>query len=366
MSEQLHVQISELRGGSTIPDVPLAQGVDYQALIAGDSDPMFLTLPLLEAGAVSRHGRRYGADAVRAVVEQINSNQSDGIQGHMSAAERATRFDLPSLMWVGAVERDGKAWGKAYVPPYAASVRQYVAKRKARRAKIATSIYGSAEMDGQNVRNLTIESIDLADPARAGVSAAVAEPIITSEMSEEQEGAMPEGTSELISELRGERDTARQQAQTLQTQINEMQGRIAELEPHAAVVAEIREMIPDGDIVQTISEMRTAFAEVKRVRLQEQIEAAVTAALGDVSKIERSVELIREMVGPVESADAATARVKDLLGKDHVQAMLKALVGEMGGPGAIVGGTNGNGNGTRVDDSPEAMARAQREWGLNA
>jgi hypothetical protein len=362
MSETLHVQISELRGD--MPDVPYAPGIDHAALVAGDVNPVFVTLPLLETGAVSRHGRRYGEAAVRAVVEQVNANKPGGILGHMSNAERSTRFDLPSLMWVGATYQDGKAWGKAYIPPYADNVRQYVVKSKARRAKIATSIYGSAVMDGADVRSLELESIDLADPTRAGVGAAVAEPIITSEMSDSQEGDMPEGTSELISELRGERDTARQQTQTLQTQINEMQGRIGELEPHAAVVTAIREMIPSGDIVQTIREMQTAFAEVQRLRLAEQIDTAVTTALGDIAQNERGAVLIREMVGPVENADAATARVKHLLTTDHVQAMLKALVSEMGGPGAIVGG-QGQGQTDQRQQMADNAEQFAQQYGIN-
>jgi hypothetical protein len=36
--------VTEFKGG--FPNVPIAADVDYAALIAGDSDPMFLTLPI--------------------------------------------------------------------------------------------------------------------------------------------------------------------------------------------------------------------------------------------------------------------------------------------------------------------------------
>jgi hypothetical protein len=362
MSEQLHVQISELRGGG--PDIPYAPGVDHAALVAGDDNPVFLTLPLLEAGAVSRNGRRYDEAAARAVVDQINAHQPGGILGHMSATERSTRFDLPSLMWVGATLQDGKAYGKAYIPRYAENVREYVLKSKARRAKVATSIYGSAEMDGANVRNLQIESIDLADPTRAGIAAAVAEPVITSEMST-QEGDMPE-QNELIAELRQTRQTIQEQLDTARTQISELQARVAELEPHAAVVTAIREVIPSGDIVQTIREMQTTVAEATKQQKQKLINDAITEALGDIAKNERGANIIRRQIGEMATPEAAKKRVQELLEDEDNQAMLRALVVEMGGAGAFVGGKGKDGGKRKIDDSPEALARAQAAWGFTS
>jgi len=345
MSEQLHVQISELQGYQ--PSVPLAEGVDYNALIAGDNDPLFLTLPLLEAGAVSGNGKEYGIDAVQSLVEQINLNKPGGIKGHMTLQERATRFDLPSLMWVGATLHEGKAWGKAYIPRYAADVREYVLKSKARRAKVATSIYGSAVMEGKRARDIQIETIDLADPARAGVKAAVAEPIITSEMNnlEIQEGEMPEN-SELIAELTNSRSRIQEQLDASREQISELTQRVSLLEQHETTVNALRERIPEGDIVQQVSEMQTAFAEVRRVRLHEQIAEAVTTALGDIAQNERGAQLIREMVGAVDSPQAATARVQELIQRDYVQDMLHAVVMEQAGPSALVGGKGATANWT--------------------
>lgn len=361
MGEILHVHISELQGA--IPDVPLSSGVDYAALVAGDDDPVFLTLPLMAAGAVSRNKRRYGAEEVQALVEQINTNRPGGILGHMSAAERSTRFDLPSLMWVGATVKDGTALAKAYIPRYAENVREYVLKSKARRAKIATSIYGTADMDGEQVRNLQIESIDLVDPARAGLAVAVAEPTITRETLENEEGDMPDN-QEWIAELRGQREQIQEQLDTVRTQISELQNRVSVLEQHEATVTAIREMIPEGDLVQNIREMQVAVNEFMESQRVAAIAEAVTAALGDIAQNERGAALIREMVGPVDSPEAAAARVAELLGKDSVQYALKSIVGEMGGPGAIVTGNGNNGSGNHIDDSPEALQAARRQWGF--
>jgi len=357
MSEQLHIQISELMG--SMPDVSLADGVDYAALVAGDDDPVFLTLPLLETGAVSRNGKRYDADAVRALVEQINKNKPGGILGHMSDGERSTRFDLPSLMWVGAtLDQDGKAWGKAYIPKYAANVREYVLKSKARRANIATSIYGTATMDGNAVKNLRIESIDLADPTRAGVGAAVAEPIITREQIDIEEGDMPENDA-LISELRGDRDRIREQYESAQTRISEMETRIAELEQHEETVTALRGLVPQGELVDAVREMTTVVREAARQQRESAIAEAVNGAMGDIAKNQAGAALIREMVGPVESAEAATARVGELLQQEHVKAMLKAVVNQP----AVIVGEQGGGNWT--DEIVANADKSAAKFGLN-
>jgi len=355
MSEQLHVQISEFTGA--MPDVPLAEGVDHAALVAGDDNPVFVTLPLMGTDAVSKNGRRYDRTAVKSLVEQINRNRPGGILGHMSDGERSTRFDLPSLMWVGAaLTQDGKAWGKAYIPKYAAPVREYVLKSKARRAQIATSIYGTATMDGNAVRNLRIESIDLADPARAGLESAIHEPIITREQVDEQEGDMPD---ELVTELRSQRDTIQEQYTTAQTRISEMETRIAELEQHEATINSLRGLIEEGDLVTAVREMTVVVNEAARQQRESAIAEAVTTALGDVANNQRGAALVREMVGPVDSAEAATDRVQELLKQDHVKAMLKALVGQ---PPVVVG-EQGGGNWTDaiVADADKIAAK----YGLN-
>lgn len=353
MSDIIHVHISELQGG--MPDVPLADGVDYSALVAGDVNPVFLTLPLIKAGTVSRNGRRYDADAVSALVEQINRNRPNGILGHLPEGERSTRFDLPSLMWVGArLDADGMAWGKAYIPEYAGNVREYVLKSKARRAPVATSIYGTAEIDGDMVRNLAIEGIDLVDPSRAGVPDAVAEPVITSE-TVNQEGDMPENNQELIAELRNERNSARQE-------LTDARREISELTAVAETMATIREMVGEGDVVESIREMREVVArheaETRRVRIGE----AVTTALGDIAKNPKAASIIREMVGDVQSAEEATARVGELLEKEHVKVMLKALVVESAGPGAVVGANAGGNDKPKVSDDPQSINNARKSW----
>lgn len=355
MSNTLHIQVSELQGA--MPDVPLANGVDYSALVEGDTNPVFLTLPLMKAGTVSRNGRRYDAAAVSTLVEQINANRPGGIKGHLPSEERSTRFDLPSLMWVGArLDADGMAWGKAYIPQYAGDVREYVLKSKARRAAVATSIYGTAQMDGDSVRGLQIESIDLVDPTRAGVPDAVAEPVVTTESI--QEGS--DMSDQLIAEVRKQQTEI---AESLR-KISELQTQVAELAPLKETLTAIREMVGQDDVVAAIKTLKADLEKAQVETRKNSIAEAIKTALGDVAKNQEAVQVIGEMVGTVESAEAATARVKALLEQDHVKKMLKALVVNQSGPAALVGESFGGDGRQQIDASPEAINTARNEWGF--
>lgn len=177
----LHEQVHALRG--PYPAVPPAPPIDLAALTAGDADPLFVTLPVAQVGAVSQNGRRYDRAAVEAIVRAIQAGGVDGIKGHLRDDERGHRYDLPSLYWVGAtLDEDGIAWAKAYIPPREADLREHVRLAKASNAPLGTSLYGTANLapDG-TVRDLRLESIDLAHPARVGVPEAVALPHITRE-----------------------------------------------------------------------------------------------------------------------------------------------------------------------------------------
>src|SRR5690606_13547966 len=83
------------------PDIPI-NGVDLDALTAGDDNPVFVTLPILEIGRVSKNGLLYDKALVESIVEQINAKKLGGIFGHIPDEERPTAFPIPSAHWLGA------------------------------------------------------------------------------------------------------------------------------------------------------------------------------------------------------------------------------------------------------------------------
>ncbi|MEQ8673291.1 MAG: hypothetical protein RIC84_08750 [Aggregatilineales bacterium] len=369
MGEILLTVVSELTQDNFI-DVPLAEGVDYQQLIAGDDTPVFVTLPIGAVGK-SANGRFYDADSVKRIAENVNRNKPGGIRGHMKMEDRATRFDLPSLMWVGAkVGEDGRVYGKAYVPTYAPDVREYVLKQKARRAPIATSIYGTAQVNDGRVSDLNIESVDLADPSRAGVAAAVAVPVITSEMKEDDD--MGEN-QELITELRDLRKQAEIERDEARQQISELSSKIAELQPTAGVVSELAQVFGEGkDVVQEIREIVSENKALKRATLINDIRQYVDEL--EQVKVPGVKALILEHLGIVDGeviaemvpGDLDSAKAKaDAYVASHADVIKMLTVAEMG-PGALVAGNNNRVNGkAKLDDSDEAKRKAAGLFGLS-
>lgn len=154
--------VQSFRG--TYPNVPLAEGVDYQALVEGDSNPMFITLPIGKIGAESRNGRTYQESHVNAIHDAIVNDRIGGIRGHLRSEARAYDSPATALKWVGAMFENGLLWGKAYVLPTAAATRDEIRVAKATNSNVATSIYGTAVYDGESVdfadAVLTVETID--------------------------------------------------------------------------------------------------------------------------------------------------------------------------------------------------------------
>lgn len=158
-----------------LPAVPFAPGIDQVALVDGDDSPLFVTLPIAKVGK-SRNGRYYDAAVVAEIAAQVNRDRPGGILGHISESERATRYDRPEVLWLGATVQGDTAYGKGYIPPYARDTRDFLRRAKASGHKVATSIYGryqqvhdaaTGAMRVQTGGNL--ESIDFAPASRAGM-----------------------------------------------------------------------------------------------------------------------------------------------------------------------------------------------------
>jgi len=166
--------ISEMAGHS-LPAVPLAPGIDLAALTAGDDNPLFVTLPIAQVGT-SRNGRYYDAAVVAEIAAQVNRDRPGGILGHISEGERATRYDRPEVLWVGAVVRGDVAYGRGYIPPYATATRDFLRRAKAAGHGVGTSIYGQWQQVHDTALGAlrvltggTLESIDFVPPTRAGM-----------------------------------------------------------------------------------------------------------------------------------------------------------------------------------------------------
>jgi hypothetical protein len=197
--QKIQVQLEafwELRG--SVPNVPFAEGVNYDELVAADlakgQKPMFVTLPLAQFGQVSRNRRRYSESEVRRMYSRIMQSAVTGALGHLRDDERASAFEVPAVKWVGAVIEGNQLWGKLYVLSHQEDLREYFRVQKATSGRVGTSLYGlgyeeyNPDSEVWEVTELELEQIDVVHPDRVGVLfAATMSPHITSETVKEAE-----------------------------------------------------------------------------------------------------------------------------------------------------------------------------------
>lgn len=329
--------------GGYCPSVPVSEAVSFDDLTAGDDDPMFVTLPAGQVDAESRNGRRYNRDAVEAIVEAINSGGVGGIKGHLRDEERAYRYDVPSVYWIGAtLESNGTAYMKGYIPRTAPELREHVRLTKATRGRLGTSIYGTAMIDDDgNVSNLNLESIDLAHPARVGVPVAAATPHITGEMSldDNEDEIMPEPMNSQDPTTRVEvrtveptevaemKEAHKKAVRELQEKISELQGKANDLDEIVKLLGETDDPVLGVKALQTqIASLEGENVQLLEATIQKQVEDSVAVA----SMRPMIAELVKAQ-NPTRRQDVSEA-LQTVLGKNEVKIMLKHAVETTAGP----------------------------------
>lgn len=179
--ETLVAQIAEMTteaaGGSF--DIQI-DAEKVKKILARDSDPMFVTLQIAREG-VSKNGRRYSADTMQQIADQINDKHPDAYKGHLSDAERATKTPDPETVWLGATvmeDKDGRTavYAKGYVMPYAKKRRTILQTAADLGKNVAVSIFGTAkgakyskEHKAYDIEGIDIESVDWARPGSEGI-----------------------------------------------------------------------------------------------------------------------------------------------------------------------------------------------------
>lgn len=349
MSEDVReYAVSEFRG--SFPDVPIAAGVDMDALRAQD-DPMFLTLPIIpKVGATSRNGLLYDDALAASIVAQINEKRPDGIWGHLKEEERSTAFPEPAATWIGAIRDGDTVWAKAIL---SGPAKERIRRLKATGGQIATSIYGKGDFEpvSQGVRrlkNFDLESLDFAPPARAALRNG-SQPNVTAELEQE---TVDMDRNQIIAEL-----TVGDLPAALRDQI---------VAPVSATVAELRQAVSDRDVL--VSELQTTVAEYRRREFGTAVKAKVAAltnwpvteatAVAKLEAFRRTLEsrIVTELAGDASKLETVAETVwADL------QPLAETVRDALAGPAAIVTSKVSSKRPT-LEDTPEARAKARAEF----
>lgn len=346
------MHVAELRGN--YPDVQPFADIDLAELTRGDSDPVFLTIPIGKANALSGNGRFYDEAFLAELERQVATVRPIGLMGHLTEEELGSAFPDEAIHWVGAQRVGELLWGKGYVPPGPA--RDRVRRYKATNKSLATSIFAKARGIWNKARGafdmvaetLQLQQIDIGPADRVGIRDLASVPILTAEM----QGAVTTGEPEEHDEM-----------DKLQV-INEMTAEDARLLPEAvrqailagqqeppevAQVQELRQALgvdETADLVTAVSELRQAQETARQRAISDRIsELAADAETGiKLAPVRAIVVEMVQLRNPqtVEEAETAYTAVAE---SERIQEMLKLNVQSAMGPNqrTRVQGQNGGG-----------------------
>jgi hypothetical protein len=366
MSEEIvrEYHVAAFRG--KVEDVPVADGVDVEAIRRRDADAVFVSLPIAEIGAISNNGLLYDEALVDSIAEQINTKRPGGIFGHLKEDERNTSFPLPAGLWIGAKRFGQVLWAKSYVPP--SQAREYVLNLKEVGGELATSIYGKGKYEKvrDGVRRLTnfkLESLDYAPPERAALGMS-AIPYVTAEMEQEQEPIMAD-KAQVIAEL-----TVADIPAALRDAIVAEASKQDETQ---TTIAELTNTVAAKDVV--IAEQNQVIEEMRRERVTVAIETQVaeltnwpTADEEGKAKLAKLRELLKSQIVTRLGADGAADRVAEIAQAawEDIKPIAEMVRDALAGPAAVVNGKPRNDGGIpKLEDTPENRQRAIAEMGIS-
>ena len=338
----LSTLISEFKGRS-YPDIPLP--FDRSEL---PEDAFFATVPIGQVGAESRNQRKYSRKAVESIVAHVNQEHPCGWWGHPDYDART--LSAPAIQWLGAViDDDGVAWGKCVA--LNSEARELLRMAKLARSQIGTSIYGEAEMDGENVVDVKLLYIDLlAVGDWVGVPITSTVPILTAESNQQQgESTMPDANelAAQVATITQERDTAKQALAVAQQTIAEMEALRTAATQYEAIRAKIAESADvytrleinisgyGSDLVSVINDT----IEKLRGLMADQMMAQLEGAVEEKVKVADLRPIVLEMVKGVQAAADIPARIDAVLALPHIQSLAAKLVAQEAGPAAVASAT---------------------------
>jgi len=348
------------------PHVPIAEGVDIDAIGQRDAEPLYVTLPIVpKVGSVSKNGLLYDEHLLEQIESQIIERRPGANFGHLSRDQLETAFPKPEALWVGAKRVGDTLWGKAYVRPGAA--RDYIRDLRDMGGSISTSIMGKGkhEQVAKGVKRITdfdLETLDFAPPSRAALSRG-AVPILTAEMESDGEGIVRDNImekEELIAEL-----TVGDIPEKLRQEIIEV---AAEQDKTVERLSELETNIKDRDAM--IAELTTAVAEYRDKEFNHALDGRI-AELFDWSvtgeeakeKVETFQRILRSRVVSELAGDREEEKIDETIQTvwEELKPLAETVRDALAGPPAITGGKTPK---AKLDTSPEAVADALRKFSL--
>jgi len=324
--------ISEFQGN--FPEIPIYKDVDLKELTGGEEKPVFVTLPIGKAGAVSGNRKFYDEAFIQELEKQVKQDKPIGLMGHLSSDERSFAFPAEAVHWIGTMRVNEYLLGKGYLPNGESRTR--LQRYKATNKKIATSIDARGEGIWDEQRQalrmlsetLKLNQIDIAPADRAGISDLSAVPLLTQEMAQ-QNGIIV--VRPIIKEKKMEKDEVIKELKSSDASALPEEVRTAIIQEYAADIK--KSLGLDGDIVEAIKKMRDRDTQREQDAVTAHIKEIATT--GDKAiKLEDIREMVIDLVEARQPKNVAEVDTiyAEILEKDSVKKALQRSVQETMGP----------------------------------
>jgi len=242
----------------------------------GDDDPRFATFQI-ESGW-SKSKRYWGPELFETVVSEINNSARSGeaivgYQGHIKPENDAYEFPPIQLQWLGAklLSPNGEKARlavKAYVLP-GTRARDYFKRGLVKSVSWRGKVRQEAHGQGVKIKEFLIESIDMARPRTAGMSARLVGSL-TSEMENEEGGDVkPEEISALQeNELRAHNPSLvltieKSAIAPFETKVGEMEEDATKTKPVIDLIAEFRKLLGLDDNTDDLNTVQAVISELR-------------------------------------------------------------------------------------------------------
>lgn len=115
-------------------DIPVAPGVDLEAIKAGDDDPLEVVVSV--PASKSKRGWNYTGESLQDIVNFVNAETLSGFLGHQKPDNVDTEFPTPVTHWVGAKWENGKAYFRGVVDKVAPDLKRWIRSRRVTQVSI--------------------------------------------------------------------------------------------------------------------------------------------------------------------------------------------------------------------------------------
>ena len=258
---------------TTDPNAVVQISPDLLARITeGDDDPRFATF-VIESGW-SKSRRFWGPELFNDVAAEMNQAALQepvvGYLGHIKEEDDPFVFPEIQLQWVGAkltkLGDKARLAVKAYVLP-GTKGREYLRRGLVKTVSWRGKVTQERFEQGVKIKSFAIESIDLARPRTAGMSAKLVG-ALTSEM-EGGNDLKPEEIAALSqNELRAHNPTLVTEIETavktpLETKVSEMEGDAAAVKPTLDLIPDLRKLLGLADDTDDVTVIGAALTSIR-------------------------------------------------------------------------------------------------------